>query len=174
MNYLENGVKARNDGKGDAWADSHRTLGRDFYMSDIDALFGTLVFGQNTAERLFMEYVPDHYTKRDAQTRDFAVVALFDRKRTREAAFDRFSKLSKDFYLWLCRLIASAQPNPPRFFYVIGGDKPPWEMIEIEIKSGKNLGERATVDGTPDGWRNAWLNLGLLGLRSELKRWIES
>ena len=55
-----NGVKVRADGCGDAWAQAHRKLGPTFNMQDIDALFGIMAFGQNTGDKLFLEYVPDN------------------------------------------------------------------------------------------------------------------
>jgi len=82
-----NGVKVRADGCGDAWAKAHRRLGPTFNMQDIDALFGIMAFGQNTGDKLFLEYVPDDYQNRGKAVRDFRVIAMFDRKSSRQAAF---------------------------------------------------------------------------------------
>jgi len=82
-----NGVRVRADGCGDAWAQAHRKLGPTFNMQDIDALFGIMAFGQNTGDKLFLEYVPDDYRNRGKAVRDFRVIAMFDRKSSRQATF---------------------------------------------------------------------------------------
>jgi hypothetical protein len=170
---LDNGVRVRRDGQGDAWANTHREgLGNKFYLQDIDALFGMEVFGANTGDRLFIEYEPDNYENRFNAIREFALVAMFDRKATLAGAMHPGSKVSRDLYLWLCRTIGLAQPIAPKFFLVIGESEPPWQMIEIDINTGRKLGEPSEVDG--DNFRQVWNQLGLAELRSQLRRYINT
>ena len=170
----DGGVKYRLDGGGDAWGNAHRDgLGREFYLQDIDAAFGIVVFGQNTSDRLFLEYVPDNFVNRENVIRRFAVVAMFDRKTNREAAFARHSVLSRAFYLWQCRLFESQQPVAPRFFVVVGAQQPPWVMLEIDINNGAQTGAPTSIHGGAADWRYVWDTLGLTSLRNELVGWIQ-
>lgn len=167
-----NGVKTRRDGRGDAWAAAHRDeLGSRFLMQDVDASFGALVFGHNTGEKLFLEYVPDDYQNRTKATRDFAVVAMFDRKNSEAAAFANSNLVSRAFYLWQCRVFGTIQPIPPRFYYVIGNQQPPWRMVEIDILSSKQI---ATASVSVGDWTTVWSSLGLIKLRNELVQWIST
>lgn len=173
---MDNGVKARADGAGDAWAQSHRTLGRDFHMHDIDVLFGLVAFGQNTGERLFLEYVPDNYQNRTSVIRKFAAVAMFDRKASTKAAFSQQNALSTAQYLWQCRTLGEGgnQPLMPKFFFVIGKQTPPWEMIEIDIYTGERTGvEELIFMKSQAEWQRVWDALGLTSLRNELRQWVD-
>ena len=164
------GIKVRLDGAGDSWANQHReSLPKEFYFQDVDALFGTVVFGHNTGERLFLEYVPDNYKNRNNQVREFGVVAIFDRKSSRNAAFGNHNRVSMGLYLWLCRSLGKIQPIKPKFFFVIGGQSPPWTMIEIDIETGEKIRE-AIID-TSD-WSNIWAELELIDLRNEIVKWL--
>ncbi|MBF0098376.1 MAG: hypothetical protein HQM04_17945 [Magnetococcales bacterium] len=170
--YLDNGARARVDGRGDAWANEHRTsLGARFNMMDLDAFFGTVCFGQNTVDRLFIEYVPDDYANRFKVLREFGLVAMFDRKSSLNAALEANNQISTAVYLWICRKLGIGQSNPPKFFFVIGGQDPPWEMIEIDIHNGEQTGLRATIVHHSD-WRRVWETLGLASLRRELALWV--
>lgn len=169
------GVRTRADGKGDGWAGYHREkLGNGWYMNDVDVLFGCEVWGKNTGEKLFAEYVPDDASNAKSAIRAFGMVAMFDRKRSESAMRHSRSHLSRKFYLWLCRCIASHQGMPPRFFYVIGGDNPPWSMYEVDIYSGQfvNDGDPCILHG--DGWASLWERLGLRELRDELREKVQS
>lgn len=168
---MGNGVKCRHDGQGDAWANEHRSaLGSGDYLHDVDTLFGIQVFGHNTGEKLFLEYEPDNFENRAKILRSFAVVAMFDRKSSSGGAFCPENRLSLSFYLWQCRMFAQWQPTPPRFFIVIGGQSPPWQMIELDIYTGKKVGVPVQVDGSR--FADVWNALGLRKLRRELKSWI--
>jgi len=180
MGRDRNGVKIRADGKGDAWARAHRNMGQCFNMHDVDGLIGIHAFAQNTGERLFIEYVPDHYKNRHSCIRKFAMVAMFDRKKTLNLAMIRDSNNKLDntlgtaFYLWLCRTCASNQPIPPRFFFVGGGDEPPWGMQELNIYTAEKIGNIIPIeDATGKGWRAIWDAIGLVTLRNEMKKWTE-
>lgn len=163
-------VKVRLDGAGDGWANQHReSLAKKFYIQDVDALFGTVVFGHNTGEALFLEYVPDNYQNRRKTIREFGVVAIFDRKSSERAAFGNHNLVSMGLYLWLCRMLGRVQTIKPKFFFVIGGQSPPWTMIEIDIETGEEM-RRRDVD-TSD-WNSIWNELGLLDLRTEIARRI--
>jgi hypothetical protein len=172
INRSENGVKERADGKGDAWADSHRQLGATYNMSDLDAVMGVTAFAQNTGEKLFLEYVPDNYANRGKQIRSFAAVAMFDRKLSEHAI--QYSDVSTSLYLWICRTLGEKQPVPPKFFYIIGGQAPPWRMIELDIETGEQIGQQheMTKDNSIE-WKNLWVATGLHALREECRRFID-
>jgi len=160
------GIKERLNGAGDAWANQHReSLGSNFYIQDVDAMFGTFVFGHNTGERLFLEYVPDSYKNRYNKVREFGVVAIFDRKSSRNAAFGNHNRVSMSLYLWICRSLGKMQGVNPKFFFVIGGQSPPWEMIEIDIDTGEEL---QTTEVDTSSWQPIWEALGLARMRDEV------
>jgi hypothetical protein len=171
-NRLGNGVKRRMDGAGDMWASAHRELGGGYQMNDVDAIFGFEAFGANTGEKLFLEYEPDNYEYRLEIIREHAVIALFDRKSTEGAAFCGNNRRSFSFYLHLCRVISSAQAYPPRFFFCVGGQSPPWCLMEIDVKTGAHIKGRNTIIETtqPADWRRIWDALGLTELRLKLRR----
>ena len=166
------GVKVRADNKGDPWASAHRSLGPGFNMQDLDALFGYMAFGQNTGERLFLEYVPDNYVNRYNSVRNFGVVALFDRKASFAAMEHEENTVSKAFYLWLCRALGQCQPVAPKFFYVIGQDSPPWIIIEIALDTGLPTGKEATLLSSSN-WLPVWTVLGLVEHRDLIRQWID-
>lgn len=165
-----NGVRYRADGKGDAWAIAHRSLGTGHQMHDVDALFGCHAFGMNTGEKLFLEYEPDHYENRSKVIRNFAVVAMFDRKTSEVAAFSSENRLSRALYLWQCRTFATRQSVQPKFFIVVGNQMPPWKMIELDIWTGERTGDPTLVNA--QNFAEVWDALGLSGLRLELRKWI--
>jgi len=168
---LGNGVRIRADGQGDAWANTHReSLGNQFYLQDIDALFGMEVFGANTGDRLFLEYEPDNYKNKQNIVREFAMVAMFDRKSTLAWARSTQCCLSRGVYLWMCRALRAQQPHAPKFFLVVGRDCPPWQMVEIDIDTGDELSEPTTVDA--DSFQRVWQQLGLTQLRRDLRRFV--
>lgn len=169
---LHNGVKERADGAGDAWAREHREMGQTYNMMDLDAVFGTVFFGQNTGEKLFMEYIPDNYQNRVNKIRHFALVAMFDRKASRNAALCPQNNLSTAVYLWLCRELSEKQPTPPKFFYVIGGQVPPWVMVEVDIFTGELTGHESVIENSQD-WHRVWQILGLKKLRAQLRGWVD-
>ncbi len=167
----EYGVRVRRDGLGDGWAQGHRLLGKTFNMQDLDALFGFVAFGVNGAERLFLEYQPDHFTNANRMIRRFAAVAMFDRKSSVQAAFN--STVSTANYLWQCRCFARQQPLKPKFFYVVGGQEPPWEMIELDIDTGDHLGQKVIQSNRKEDWLAVWDHLGLADLRENLRAWVQ-
>ena len=166
------GVKTRFDNRGDSWAVQHREqLGGAFWMQDVDAMFGHLAFGHNTGERLFLEYAADDFSNRLNSIRRFALVAMLDRKSTSEAAFDEKNRVSTAFYLYICRAVGECQPVAPKFFFVIGKDRPPWTMVELDIRTGEQKDEAITLPIAD--WRSVWAALGLSSMRSELTRWLQ-
>ena len=173
-----NGVKVRMDGKGDSWACAHRDgLGKSYYMQDIDCLFGAMAFGHNTGEKLFLEYIPDNYQNREKVIRQFGIVSIFDRKFSEGRAFSNENSVSMALYLHICRVFRDHQSIAPKFFYVIGGQEPPWEMIEIDIETGEKTGQRETIGTQENGnikieWRDVWEALGLIKLRNEVAKWV--
>lgn len=167
----EQGVRLRMDGGGDEWAAAHRKhAGRDCYMQDVDGLFGFSMYAHNTADKLWLEYIPDNYRNKTNVIRNFALVGVFDRKRSWEVAFNERSTLSRSVYLWLCRTVAERQPTPPRFFYVIGATAP-WQMVEVNITSGVKVGDAMTLNG--EGWEAMFKTLGIDQLRATLRDWID-
>ena len=165
-----NGVRVRVDGKGDAWAQAHRQLGGTFNMTDFDAVMGVQAFAANTGERLFLEYVPDNYENRLNMIREYASVAMFDRKASREYAFSRDNRVSLSWHLDHCRKLAQTQPVAPKFFLVIGRDQPPWQLIELDITTGEIVAEHTL---TNMDWKTVWQQAGLTDLRNELRRWVD-
>jgi hypothetical protein len=173
-----NGVKVRADGGGDGWANAHRhNLPHNIYFNDLDCVFGFCAFGHNTANALFYEYVPDAYRNRKSAIRRFGYVALFDRKKTMDAAFnctDPHAKVSLASYLHMCRVLSGAQPVPARFFYVVGANTPPWDMVEIDTQSGERTGGDVVIgQNTAVEWNTVWGVLGLLEAREQLRVWAE-
>lgn len=167
--YMPNGVRSRADEKGDAWALAHRQLGPTFNMQDVDAVFGAIAFGANTGERLFLEYVPDNYCNRGMIIRSFKLVAMFDRKTSEQAAFRRENSVSLALYLWMCRELRGDSCLCPKFFVVIGSQKPPWRMVEIDIHNGERTGNEEEIkDATGPEFRRVWDTLGLIELRRSI------
>lgn len=167
------GVRVRADGCGDGWAQAHRVLGPAFHMQDIDALFGVMAYGWNTGERLFLEYVPDDFRNRGKAVRDFRVIAMFDRKRSREAAFvgDGETRVGLALYLWIARTLQACQKTPVRFFFVIGGQAPPWRMVELSVETGRTTGREHLIESaSKEHWDRLWDEIGLTGLREAVRQ----
>jgi len=169
---LVNGVKARADGKGDPWANLHREgLGNEAYMQDVDAMVGLVAWSANTAERLFLEVVPDSYENRVNEVRNFAALAYFDRKRSLVHAMSEANRFSRQVYTWHCRMWAELQPEAPKFFFVIGGNEPPWEMWDVDIYNPQNVVLRGTVTNAKD-FEPLWRAVGLFEKRQRLVQWV--
>lgn len=167
---LLNGTRARLDGKGDGWANAHRSfLGREHLMNDVDGAFGLEVWGGNTEERIFLEYEPDVYRTRFKLIRRFALVAMFDRKRDSDAA--RAASVSTAFYLWQARTLSQQQPVPGKFFFVFGGQEPPWTLQELDIQTGLPAGQPVVLPAVD--WSVIWTQIGLAGLRGQLRAHLE-
>ena len=165
------GSKVRVDGGGDGWAGQHRTeLGRGNFMQDLDVFAGTLSFATNGQDRVFAEYAPDSYVNARDTVRDFALVALFDRKSTRSAAMSNGNRLSLGFYLSVCRTYAAKQPTFPPHFYFVCGKSQPWEMIKIDIDTGDEL---ETYNYSERDWKQVWAESGLKAGRGILSEWIK-
>lgn len=165
----DNGVKVRADGKGDGWANEHREeLGHHFYMQDVDCAFGVMGFGHNTADALFLEFVPDDYRNRQKAIRTFGVVGFFDRKSSFGACTSTRNLLSKGVYLHMARCVAHQQSVAPKFFYVVGDNNPPWYMREVDIYTGEWAAP--AVEVTSGEWKKVWEQLGLLELRNEISK----
>lgn len=172
-------ARQRKDGKGDAWANAHRdALGPGYNMGDIDGSFGFVAFGHRTEDRIFAECVPDAWTNRGKPYRRFATVALFDRKRGPNSHRAGGGPFDLAYHLDLCRKLAEAQPLPPRFFFVQGTNKPPWELVELDIghgnrgRAGVEIG-RTTINSISN-WGPIWDAVGLTELRKALKQWVET
>jgi hypothetical protein len=164
----EGGARVRADGKGDSWANAHRlALGRGKYMMDVDGLIGIMGFAANTGEHLFLEYEPDSFENHGSVIREFSTVAMFDRKTTEAYALCDSNRRSFAWYLNICRRLSSTQCRPVRFFFVIGESVSPWTMIEIDISTGNEIGQRATLEG-PETWTAFWNTAGLFALRKML------
>ena len=166
-----NGVLVRTDGCGDSWAAAHRTaLPSDHYITDLDICFGETFFGINGGGSIFAEYEPDSVRNRGKLIRRFALIALCDRKANEASALDAQNTVATAFHLSMCRTIETCQPVAPKFFFVIGGDAPPWTLLELDIETGERTGEPVVIDG-PD-WRPVWDAIGLSDARRVLRRWL--
>lgn len=162
------GVKIRADGQGDGWANAHRIeLPANFYLTDIDGLFGEFTIAQNVANTLFIEYVPDGARGQEVSV-SFAWVACFDRKRHEGAILG--SRLSTAFYLDLCRKVSRHQPIPARFFFVVGPDAGPWRMKEVDLTTGAV--SPASHELHAGSWLRLYDELGLRSAREELQDWL--
>lgn len=167
---LSNGVRARADGKGDLWALKHRDLGASYYMNDFDGLIGQLGFVINGQERSFAEYCIGRDKPGMASQKRFAVVACFDRKNSPNALKTHYATLSRAFYCYVCQALGAVQPQPPRFFYVIGHSSP-WQVSEVSIDSQEIISTDQLVDGD---WMSFWNRFGLNKLRSSLQTWLDN
>ncbi len=168
---LNNGVRVRRDGKGDGWANEHRTaLGNEFLMQDCDGIFGQLTFASQSANRLFLEYVPDGFEHRLDMTREMAVVAMFDRKGSLEKAFQEDNLMWLHLYLSICRKLSKFQPVPVRFFVVSGPDAAPWDITEVNT-STRERGRSHVIQSNQ--MMDVWRMLGLAKARQDLKRWMQ-
>jgi hypothetical protein len=172
---MQNGVKRRHDGLGDAWANEHRSkLGSKALMNDIDGICGTIsikaIVEQHTENSIFIEYEPDHRKNIGSKVRNFGIVALFDRKKSTSAALSSNNTLSLSIYLHICRVFRKNQDGiAPKFFFVIGDKSPPWKLIEIDIDTGEKVGKSVVIDK----WTVTWNKIGLFGIRKKLQRWID-
>lgn len=165
---LSNGVRARADGKGDLWGLLHRTEldneNHKFYMNDFDGLIGQLGFVVNGQERMFCEYCIADSKPHMPSKKQFATVALFDRKKSVNAL--DVSAVSRAYYCDVCRKLGQAQVRPPKFFYVIGL-KSPWEMSEVCITTEQITSTSIVHDGD---WMQFWRASGLIELRELLNQ----
>lgn len=168
---LDNGSKARMDHGGDAWANEHRSgLPRFCYMTDFDAICGSMAFQVSSANKMFVENVVLADQKSNTLVRSYATVALFERKATLFAAEDPRNAFQTAYYLDLCRKIALQQSEPPRFFFAIGTQEPPWTMIEIDIVTGERIpGHFVVASNGINGWEPMWRAAGLFSLRERLR-----
>lgn len=169
--YTERGVRRRMQGGGDAWAHWHReNVPIQCWMTDFDCVVGTVYFARNYEDALFAEIAGDPHPEK--LRREFAVVAVFERKATEEAAFSPKAVVSCAFQLHFCRVYANWQPSkfPPRFFFVIGGDSAPWTMIELDIWTGERVGVPLKIKN--GNGEQIWRSLGLLDLRKDLDEWL--
>ena len=170
---LDNGVRARMDGKGDPWAKAHRDeLGGGFNMSDIDVAFGIEAFGMNTGDRLFLEYATDTAETIEDAVRRFGYVALFERKISETAAMASRGRHGCALYMDLCRKLSRTQPVSVRFFYVFGGNMPPWTMKEVDVKTGEIVGKPITIE--TGSWKQLWSAIGLSRARAEVTKWVRT
>ncbi len=138
-------------------------------MTDVDGLFGYLNFYKESQESLFIEYEPDRHSS-TLHFENFAVVALLDRKSSKETALAQTNRLSRNFYCWLARALSKSQPVEPMFFYICG-NRPPWLALEINIHTGQPLLERPLHDGQ---WLNFYRDSGLDRTRSILSQHFDS
>ena len=168
--YTDRGVRRRVLLGGDAWAQWHRDhVPISCWMVDLDCVVGTVYFARNYENALFAEIACDQH--REKLRREFAIVAVFERKATEDAAFAPQAVVSCAFQLHLCRVYANWQPSkfPPRFFYVIG-NAAPWTMIELDIYTGERTGVPIKIKN--GNGEQIWRSLGLLDLRKDLDEWL--
>jgi len=166
------GVRKRMCKNGDMWALEHRAeLGHEFLMTDIDSFIGKMIFFQNTENSLFIEYEPDDFNRHEELIREFAYIALFDRKNSRKYALSSHNRVSLAVHLNLCRRLGLGQPFPVKFFFVIGEQSPPYTMIEIDTKTGVLLSEYYLKKGH---WREVWNAVGLVRTRDDSRQWLQN
>jgi hypothetical protein len=147
-------------------------------MQAVDCMFGFTAFGSNTADRLFLEYAPDGTAadKLVKRVRTHGFVAMFDRKCSEGKAFDPSNYLSLSVYLDACRALSERQGTNVRFFFVIGGNEPPWTMIEVDRFTGERTGSPVEIrasrsDPRNPEWETVWRELGLTKEREAALAW---
>lgn len=165
----EDGVRRRQDGKTTGWNGAHRhTAGRWAYMTDIDGLSYVTVV-EDTEEQLFIEYAPDELKRYGQIDRLYAFIAMFERKRTRDAAWKaQFEEPAFAARLEMCRRLGVGQALPMRAFFVIGEDVGPWTIHEIDTATGafdRNAG--VPIAAGPEG--SAAANMGRIWTLPELR-----
>lgn len=166
----ESGVRVRRDGKGDEWANLHRDKLETFaLMQDLDAIMGHISFAKNTTDQLFVEYVPDRWENRHSFIREFATVAMFDRKSSRSCL--ESASVSAAYQLHLCRVIREYQQEPPMFFFVIP-HREGFEMVRVHLETAEEIG--AYVLPKNGEWREIWQQAGLISLRNKLRLFAEN
>lgn len=171
--YAANGVRIRVDGLGDQWANYHRSfLGSSYHMLDFDGwrvCDPSLERTENTEDHLFCEVVMDH--QRGEMIRDVHYLAIFDRKSTLKAVHQ--ASFTRAVYLNMCRRFSLHQPFECRFIYVIGGQQPPWQLIQCDIRTG-TFGMPLTLDASRQSWLAIWAATGLAGARRNSERLLRS
>lgn len=174
---LENGVKQRMDGGGDSFGNAHReALGNWAYMQDFDSIFGFEAFAKNTSDLLFTEYEPDQYKNSGNLIRNFATIALFDRKKhfnLAERALQCSRPVLTAYYLHQCRLNASVQPIPPRFFFCVDIDEG-WQLLEVDINTGEKIGPRHGHHITRENMDYVWTAIGLRDAHCGVRKWLQN
>jgi hypothetical protein len=164
----DRGVLVRSDGKGDAWANLHRShLDDRYFMIDFDGwqvCEPSMEHGENTEDHLFAEVVPDG--KKGQAIRNYRYVALFDRKATVSAM--QHAWFTQPVYLHMCRVFTGYQSQRCRFIYVIGGQTPPWTLQEVDIYHG-TFGVPVRLDAQKESWVRIWASIGLTGVRLQFE-----
>lgn len=158
---LPNGVRARVDGHGDPWADAHRVaLDNRHYLTDLDGFACHIV---DSHDRIFAEY------ERAGIDGEYGLVAIFERKAT-YGTTEWNGAESAAFLRWLCRALGPrVQPVRPRFFYVFGLDRGPWDLQEIDIRTGAAKGQIRHL--TELHWGPHWQELGLEASHRAIREW---
>jgi hypothetical protein len=70
----------------------------------------------------------------------------------------------------MCRKLAVTQPIPPKFFYIIGGDEPPWDIRSVDIYTGAMGVENCELEKA--SWKAIWSLFGLDKMRQDLQGWL--
>ena len=160
--------RPRIDSQGDRFANEHRRLGTADYMNDFDVMVGSMDFAKHTENTMFAEYEPDPVGNKGSVVRQFATVAIFDRKGHHGCCT---MNIATKYQLSVCRTLSAMQPVPVRFFWVIDVAQG-WEMQELCIQTGDRLGTRK-LPRDASLWRTIWDEVGLSGNRATLKAWLK-
>jgi len=75
-------------------------------------------------------------------------------------------KISAAYYLDFCRKLGYLQEETPRCFFVIGREKGPWKMFEIDINDG-SIGKKINIPNI-DYWPAVFIELGLFELKENM------
>lgn len=130
-------------------------------MQDIDGIMWCFR-KKETEDNLYMEYAV-------GEDEQYAVVAVFDRKKQFSDLDSEKTSKTDPFYRYQCRVNSLVQLVPCRMFYIIGGNDPPWHIIEVDIHTGQR---GAATEFTRDTYEQLWISLGLYKLRDELNKWF--
>lgn len=153
-------VSLRTDGKGDPWANLHRTkTDRRCLMGDIDGIEVMTDCGpmlMRGEDALFHEYAC--HTRNGVL--DVEVIAVFDRKIRRSDSWNESQQFKSSVYQGICYNLAKGQFIKPRFFFVYG-DNQEWQIEEVDPVTGQRTGRLFTLDQLYS-WEPVWNELGLM------------
>lgn len=140
---------------GNGFSTGHYELGHQYYMIDVDRLKITAELSVSQENRLFVEF--------DISFNQIEITALFSLKHQQVKLSNNPTVADFNQEIADRVLLEMARRLNSRLFLVFHGNtvKPPFEIQEIDINSGKAIGEALITDQTREAWQNAWCKLGL-------------
>jgi hypothetical protein len=167
-----NGVAIRRDGKGDSWANDHRSLGQGWNMRDEDETH-RCVWEIDRRENLrFLEMNFDSYENKGKLIRKCGTLCRVDRKATVWRAEKEIDSgaVSIAHMLQECRNDRAMQGGIGGRAFLACGKNYPYTYIELDPFSGEELRREILADSS--GWHDLYERLGLESEKSKLQRWL--